>query len=235
MEWILLVIAFLALILVAYWQLVIAEGAHLGPRMVALLYNWTAHRYDRMKDFDEAEESRFLGHPLAAALSDQDQPWVLDIATGTGRLPLTLLRQPDFDGLVVGLDLSAKMLRIAQRHLASHQTRAGQLLAAASPLPFADDQFEAVSCLEALEFFPDATQALHEMVRVLRPGGWLLITNRVGWEARLIPGHTWTRSQLVSTLRRHPLTDISVRPWQSYYDLAWARKRDIKRNITRSH
>jgi hypothetical protein len=73
------------------------------------------------------------------------------------------------------------------------------------------------------------------MVRVLRPGGWLLITNRVGWEARLIPGHTWTRAQLVSTLRRLPLTDISVRPWQSYYDLAWARKRDMKRNFTMSH
>ncbi|UCC87462.1 MAG: class I SAM-dependent methyltransferase [Anaerolineales bacterium] len=228
MEWILWGIAFVILILIGYWQLVIAEGAHLGPRVVTLLYDWTAHRYDRVKSFDEAEEARFLGHPLAAALSDWDEPWVLDVATGTGRLPQALLHQPEFAGQVFGLDLSAKMLRVADQHLKSHQSQASLLLASATQLPFANQQFEAVTCLEALEFFADARQTLQEMVRVLQPGGWLLITNRVGWEARLMPGHTWTRAQLVSILRGLPLTDISVRPWQSYYDLAWARKRDLE-------
>jgi len=75
----------------------------------------------------------------------------------------------------------------------------------------------------------DGQAALHEMVRVLRPGGWLLITNRVGWEARLMPGHTWSRAQLIEILRGLPLTDISVRPWQTYYDLVWARKRNVRR------
>lgn len=225
MGWMLLVFAFIILVLIGYWQLVIAEGAYLGPRVVALLYDWTAHRYDQLKSFDEAEETRFLGRPLTGALGNRGRPCVLDVATGTGRLPQTLLRQPDFDGQVFGLDLSAKMLRIAEQHLALHQGRAGLLRAAAIPLPFADEQFEAVTCLEALEFFADATATLHEMVRVLRPGGWLLISNRVGWDARLMPGHTWSRAQLISILRGLPLTDISVRPWQSYYDLAWARKR----------
>jgi hypothetical protein len=64
------------------------------------------------------------------------------------------------------------------------------------------------------------------MLRVLRPGGWLLMSNRVGWEARLMPGHTWSRAELISILRGLPLADISVRPWQTYYDLVWARKRE---------
>ncbi len=150
------------------------------------------------------------------------------MATGTGRLPQTLLRQPDFGGRVFALDLSAKMLRIAEHHLAQQPGQAWLLLAAATPLPFLDEQFEAVTCLEALEFFAEAVVALQEMVRVLRPNGWLLITNRVGWEARLMPGRTWSREQVVLILRELQLTDISVRPWQTYYDLVWARKRRVK-------
>ncbi len=225
MGWILLIAAAIILAVVGYWQLIIAEGTYLGPRVVTLLYDWTAHRYDRLKGFDETAEDWFLGRPLATALSDRERPCVLDVATGTGRLPRTLLRQPGFDGNVVGLDLSVKMLRVASRHLAPYPSRAWLLWAAATPLPFADGQFEAVTCLEALEFFADAAPALEEMVRVLQPGGWLLITNRVGWEARMMPGRTWSRAQLLAVLRQLPLTDVSVRPWQTCYDLVWARKR----------
>jgi ubiquinone/menaquinone biosynthesis C-methylase UbiE len=233
MGWItLLVVAFalVLLILIGYWQLVIAEGVYLGPRVVALLYDWTAHRYDRLKDFNPADEDYFLGRPLASALSDWDQPVVLDVATGTGRLPQTLLRQPDFDGRICGLDLSARMLRVAGQHTAPHSESVGLLWASADPLPFADDRFEAVTCLEALEFFSNAKAALDEMMRVLRPGGWLLITNRVGWEAHLLPGHAWSRADLIEILRGLPVTDTSVRPWQTYYDLVWARKRAMGRD-----
>ena len=163
-------------------------------------------------------------------MANHDQPCVLDVATGTGRLPQTLLRQPDFNGKVFGLDLSAKMLQVAGRHLVLHPDRVGLLVASAAPLPLADDQFEVVTCLEALEFFADGQAALNDMVRVLRPGGWLLVTNRTGWEARLMPGHTWSRAQLIEVLRGLPLTDISVRPWQTYYDLVWARKRNVNRD-----
>jgi SAM-dependent methyltransferase len=232
MEWALLVTAFAMLVLIGYWQLVIAEGTYLGTRVVTLLYDLAAHRYDRLKSFDAADESCFLGRPLAQALRGWHQPRILDVATGTGRLPRTLLCQPDFDGGVWGLDLSAKMLRVARQNLAPHPERVQLLLACATPLPFADEQFEAVTCLEALEFFANATAALDEMLRVLRPGGWLLITNRVGWEAHMMPGRTWSRAELISILRGRPLTDISVRPWQTYYDLVWARKRDAHSRIT---
>jgi ubiquinone/menaquinone biosynthesis C-methylase UbiE len=120
------------------------------------------------------------------------------------------------------------MLRVAEQHLEPQAERVGLLVAPAAPLPFTDEGFEAVTCLEALEFFPSGQVALKELVRVLRPGGWLLITNRTGWEAHLMPGHTWSRAQLIEILRRLPLTDISVRPWQTYYDLVWARKRALR-------
>jgi ubiquinone/menaquinone biosynthesis C-methylase UbiE len=229
MGWIALILALVVVGLAIYWQLVIAEGAYLGRRVVTLLYDWSAPGYNRLKGFDAEDEDDFLGRPLAQMLKPEDRTPILDVATGTGRLPLTLLRQPGFAGAVIGLDLSTKMLRIAAQQLVPCRERATLLQAAAAPLPFADERFQVVTCLEALEFFDDAPVALDEMVRVLRPGGWLLITNRIGWEARLMPGRTWSRRQLITILRGLPLTDISVRPWQTIYDLVWARKRDLSR------
>jgi ubiquinone/menaquinone biosynthesis C-methylase UbiE len=227
MGWLLLVLALVVVGLVVYWQLVIAEGAYLGRRVVTLLYDWSASGYNQLKGFDVEDEDDFLGRPLAQVLTPGDRAPILDVATGTGRLPLAMLRQPEFAGSVLGLDLSTRMLRIAARQLVACRGQAALLQAAAAPLPFADERFQVVTCLEALEFFDDAPAALDEMVRVLRPGGWLLFTNRIGWEARLMPGRTWSRQQLIARLRELPLIDISVRPWQTIYDLVWARKRDL--------
>ncbi len=211
MGWIALILALLVLALAVYWQLVIAEGAYLGRRVVTLLYDWSAPGYNRLKGFDVEDEDDYLGRPLAQALTPGDPTPILDVATGTGRLPLTLLRQPRCGAAVIGLDLSTKMLRIAAGQLITCRERATLLQAAAAPLPFADERFQVVTCLEALEFFDDTPAALDEMLRVLRPGGWLLITNRIGWEARLMPGRTWSRRQLIALLRGLPPMTTSLR------------------------
>ena len=57
MGWVLLVVAFVVLVLIGYWQLVIAEGTYLGTRVVTLLYDLAAHRYDRLKSFDADDEA----------------------------------------------------------------------------------------------------------------------------------------------------------------------------------
>jgi ubiquinone/menaquinone biosynthesis C-methylase UbiE len=96
--------------------------------------------------------------------------------------------------------------------------------AVAVPLPFTEGGFDVVVCLEVIEFTPDPAETLSELVRVLRPGGWLLITNRVGWEAALILGKTRSRARFPNWLRGAGLTEIEVYPWQVDYDLVWARK-----------
>jgi hypothetical protein len=62
------------------------------------------------------------------------------------------------------------------------------------------------------------------MVRVLRPGGTLLVTNRIGWQATMIFGHTTPRASLMKRLAGLGLTDVRIEPWQVEYDLAWAVK-----------
>ena len=96
--------AIIAIVALLYWLLIATEGTYLGPRIVTLLYDWTAPRYDRIKDLRFVHEMQRLGIPLAKALKGEPAPSVLDVATGTGRLSLALLRQVDFDGCVVGLD-----------------------------------------------------------------------------------------------------------------------------------
>jgi hypothetical protein len=54
--------------------------------------------------------------------------------------------------------------------------------------------------------------------------GWLLATNRIGWEARLMPGKTWSRLKLKEILAELPLRYIQIRIWQTLYDQVWAQK-----------
>jgi SAM-dependent methyltransferase len=215
--------------LLAYWQLIIAEGTHLGPKVVTLLYDLSARAYERIKRYDPGDEQWFLGLPLARALELIPAPLVLDVATGTGRLPRAVMRQPPFEGRVIGLDLSRRMLRQATKLTAQFADRLTYIWQDARNLPFDDDTFDAVTCLEALEFTPNPRAVLAELVRVLRPGGVLLTTNRIGRDVRLLPGRTFPRDKFAEVLAEFPLEDIKVRPWQMDYDLAWAIKAGVPR------
>jgi ubiquinone/menaquinone biosynthesis C-methylase UbiE/uncharacterized protein YbaR (Trm112 family) len=222
------VVGTLALTALVYWQLVIAEGTYLGPRVVAWTYDWVARRYDAIKQFEPRNESWYVARPLLQTLAGTKQPLILDVATGTGRLPLALLRDrfAATGGRIVGLDLSRGMLRQARAKLAPYQDWASLVWQDASDLPFDSGTFDAVTCLESLEFLPKPQEALAEMVRVLAPGGVLFVTNRVGREAKLLPRRAIPRERFTDVLAAFGLREVTVRPWQVNYDLAMARKGD---------
>jgi ubiquinone/menaquinone biosynthesis C-methylase UbiE len=231
--WVLIGVAVIIIVgLLLYWQLILAEGAYLGAPLVALMYDWTAERYNKIKDFDPELEALTLGSPLAHRLVHQPKAPVLDVATGTGRIPLALLpHSPTYRGRIIALDRAARMLNVARRELADHQARLSLIQADAMALPFADDSFPLVTCLEALEFLPDPKGGLAELIRVLHPAsqsqpysGWLLTTNRIGWEARLMPGKTWSEGELRQVLREFSLQHVTIQVWQTIYDLVWAQK-----------
>jgi ubiquinone/menaquinone biosynthesis C-methylase UbiE len=209
---------------VLYWLLVLTEGAYLGKRVVTALYDWGAASYDGVKNVQPSDDAVFLARPLLTTLEGLDRPMALDVATGTGRLPLALLRQWGFRGRVVGLDLSVRMLAIARRRTHAQRSRVGLIRQNAMALPFADSCFHAVTCIEALEFLPRPLQALAEMVRVLRPGGQLLISNRVGMDALFLPGRAYPLRVLEGRLCALGLQSVQTRRWQVHYDLLQARK-----------
>lgn len=238
MTWLYLGLALGVALLAAliYWQLILAEGAYLGPRVVAWTYDLVARRYDTIKQFKPREESWFLAKPLLHQLIGVTKPLVLDVATGTGRLPLALIRE-HFSGQIVGLDLSLGMLRQARAKLRPYGDQVCLVWQDASHLPFDDKTFDAVTCLESLEFLPHPVEAVAEMLRVLVPGGVLLLSNRVGGEARLLPRRAISRPMFEKLLAGRdlgPLCDVDVRPWQVSYDLAVARKAGPPRTGGRS-
>jgi ubiquinone/menaquinone biosynthesis C-methylase UbiE len=221
--WVVLFLLLLAGFLI-YWLLVLSEGVYLGRRAVIALYDRGATSYDTIKQVQPQDDAIYLARPLLSSLSEIEAPLVLDVATGTARLPLSLMRQLDFRGRVVGLDLSGRMLAIAQHKTRSHGKRVGLIHQDAMALPFADASFDAVTCIEALEFLPRPLVALAEMTRVLRPGGQLLISNRVGTDALFFPGRTFRSPALYSQLQALGLIDTDTRRWQEHYDLIYATK-----------
>lgn len=217
-------IAAICLVLIAalcYWELFICEGAHLGRKFVVRLYDLTASRYDKIKGFDEEWERRYLGEPLAMALAGLPGALLLDVGAGTGRAARALMPNQKSDPTLVSLEPSRGMLALGRR-LANervHWVRGWSV-----PLPFAEETFDLVVSLEILEFTPQPRETLLELQRVLRRGGWLLVTNRVGRQAPLIFGHTWSRQAFPGLLEGIGFQNVDVYPWQMEYDLAWARK-----------
>jgi ubiquinone/menaquinone biosynthesis C-methylase UbiE len=209
-----------------YWQLVVAEGAYLGRRIVILLYDWFAPRYDRVKGFQPQLDAYMLSAPILkhALRHEIARPEVLDVATGTGRLPQALLAARNFKGHITALDLSAHMLAQAQAKLAHQSERITWLRHDAQQLPFPAQSFDVVTCLESLEFFPRPLEAVREMVRVLRPGGLLLISNRIGPDAWKLPGRATSSPALAATLTQLGLHEVQVETWLVDYDLLRAIK-----------
>lgn len=210
------------------WLSAITQGVYFGVRMVRWFYKIGATVYDRVKNNQPADDSANVGRPLSRLLAESGAaPQVLDIATGTGRLPITLLAEPEFAGRIVGVDLSREMLRLAARKTAGG--RVSLVNALAVPLPFDDHSFDCVTSLEATELMPDPRAAIREMVRVLRPGGWLAITNRIGVSAHMMPLKVEPTATVMAFLAQLGMTDIATGARLSYwgvefYVLLYARK-----------
>lgn len=107
---------------------------------------------------------------VAEAARVQTGMRVLDVACGTGILARSLAERLGA-GSVVGLDINPGMLAVAQRTAPLIEWREG----AAESLPFEDASFDAVVSQFGLMFFEDRHAAIHEMVRVLKPGGKLAV------------------------------------------------------------
>ncbi len=160
------------------------------------------------------------------SLQGEIDPLVLDVATGTSRLPLALCQQSLFHGRIIALDNARRMLREATRYVADHRERVTWVWAHAVPLPFDDNTFDLVTCLEALEFMPDTRAALVECVRVLKPGGMLLVSNRIATGAKLMPGKTFSKTNFEALLQALGQSDVTTQVWQFDYDLVWSIKPD---------
>ncbi len=159
----------------------------------------TATRYDERV---ARMEERYLV-PSRRWVCERAVGEVLEVAVGSG---LNLPHYPP-EAKLIGVDLSEGMLQLARRRAATARCEVELLRTDGSRLPFEDESFDAVVCTFSLCGFPDPRAGVEEMVRVLRPGGSLLLADHVGstnpfirlgqWalQAITIPteGEHWTR------------------------------------------
>jgi ubiquinone/menaquinone biosynthesis C-methylase UbiE len=137
-----------------------------------------AREYDLMDH--EAVNARFVSDMLAAAgrlgQSDLHRQFVVDVGTGTARIPIELCRMEPL-GRIVGVDLAREMLRVGRENVGSSgfSARIALQLARATALPFRDACSPAVVSNSLIHHLPEPARALREMTRVVARGGLLFV------------------------------------------------------------
>jgi demethylmenaquinone methyltransferase / 2-methoxy-6-polyprenyl-1,4-benzoquinol methylase len=138
------------------------------PRFVAEMFSRIAPRYDLINTLMTfGQDARWRGMVADALSPLRPGASVLDVGTGTGRLAQAVLeRHPSAQ--VVGVDFTQGMLHRAPTKL---QLAAADALA----LPFGDEHFDAVISGFLVRNLADTRKGLSEQVRVLKPGGLLVV------------------------------------------------------------
>ena len=134
------------------------------------LFNRIAPSYDGLNHLFSMHIDRYWRWYAVRGMSRHEH--VLDVAVGTADLALALLRKGRARQ-VTGIDLSKEMLAIGRQKVQGQPVQL--LLADAQQMPFDDGTFDAVTCGFGVRNFARLDDGLHEMYRVLKDGGEMMI------------------------------------------------------------
>ena len=178
---------------------------------------------------------------MAAELDLQADDELLDVGCGSAVL---FSEHAAHVRYVAGIDASELQVQMARERLAE-RIAAGTaeiVLGDAADLPWSDGRFGVVTSLDAIKFVPDPKGVLHEMYRVLRPGGRAVIT--IGDNTKPILGRTdksgtrdawgvwfWSDADAARIVEEAGFTDVtvSVLPVRSKSQLVHATKPEPSR------
>ena len=145
---------------------------------------------------------RLVAEALAQHLNALDAP-VLDVGCGTGLVgaEAAALGYTTVDGL----DLSAAMMAVAAQRGAYRRLLEGDLT---RPLSIASGEYAAVVCAGTFTSGHVGASCLDELVRILRPGGWLVCTvHHAVWEPL---GFAATFTRLVDAGALAPVVEADI-------------------------
>ena len=138
-------------------------------------YDWLCYFYDFMADYLAplfgAEE---VFNDIAENIEVDDGDWVLETSIGTGKQVENLLKAGK-RGRFFGLDISRGMLKKCRRNAQQWDCQVELVQGNAETLPFQDEIFDMVFHIGGINFFNDKEKAIHEMIRVARPGARLYV------------------------------------------------------------
>jgi phosphatidylethanolamine/phosphatidyl-N-methylethanolamine N-methyltransferase len=150
-----------------------ALGADLDKQGVAKAYARWAPIYDYVFGavFDR-------GRKAAIAAAERIGGRILEVGVGTG----LSLPEYSWSNRLIGVDLSAPMLRKAKERVAEHRLTNVDGLAVmdAQNLGFQNSAFDVVVAQYVITTVPDAEATLDEFARVTKPGGEIILVNHLG-------------------------------------------------------
>jgi demethylmenaquinone methyltransferase/2-methoxy-6-polyprenyl-1,4-benzoquinol methylase len=139
------------------------------------MFDGVAKNYDKANDLLSFGSARIWRKKVAKLVNSQPGQSILDLAAGTGSSSIVFLRE----GVkVVAADFSNGMLEEGRKRHPELEF----VFADASSLPFADKEFDTVTISFGIRNVEKIEVALAEMLRVLKPGGKLVV-----WEFSRIP------------------------------------------------
>ncbi len=181
-------------------------------------FEWTSDFWQGWRESDnpyrkyKSQRDRRL---VVESLDLRDGDRVLEVGCGYGWVSKALWEAAKIEW--VGVDRSADM--IGHLRTAHAERKPRTLLADATVLPFAEGEFDKVLCTGVLMHIADNTRAVHELIRVLRPGGALLCSINNALSPYSLPVRLWNKRkngfvqkfQLPGSFRR-VLRDGGVQP-----------------------
>jgi demethylmenaquinone methyltransferase/2-methoxy-6-polyprenyl-1,4-benzoquinol methylase len=145
-------------------------------RQVEAMFDNIAFRYDFLNRFLSGGVDLYWRKRAIRKLLDLHPRRILDVATGTADMAILMSRSlaPE---KITGIDISGGMLEIGRQKI-SRLKLDGLVelcIGDSEAIPFPDGHFDAITVAFGVRNFEDLEQGLQEMLRVLRPGGRLVI------------------------------------------------------------
>jgi len=150
------------------------SAKYLSERYDALAENWdkTLNKFDT-SDAYRIVLSRAL--PNEMIIGTNSKPHVLDCGTGTGSFLSAFADAAGGHPELHGIDVSPVMLDKARETMTERGYEADLRLGMLTQLPYPDSHFDVVLAAHVVEHIADPQLALHEMHRVLKPGGLMVL------------------------------------------------------------
>ena len=122
---------------------------------------------------------RYLVAPMVLARMLQElaisrSEVVLDVGCGTGMFAEAMSQR--LKCRIAGIDISAASLEIAGEKGLYERLQRWDLQS--TPLPLGDNEFDAAACVGVLTYIENATDLLTDLCRIVRPGGYIVLTQR---------------------------------------------------------
>lgn len=146
-------------------------------REVWKMFDRIAHRYDLLNRLLSFGQDVIWRKKVAGRLKDTPGQIVLDLATGTADLLITVCKENPRVNSGIGIDLAEKMLEIGKRKIADKNLDSQLKLEVgdAVNIPFSDGSFDAAMIAFGIRNVEDIHRSLLEMNRVLKAGGRAII------------------------------------------------------------